>query len=70
MKCSWGNVAFKQWNKGCPRKVFLMHGWLDNLSVFEPLVSKLQTECELFAFDLPGHGLSDHVKVQLKHFSA
>jgi pimeloyl-ACP methyl ester carboxylesterase len=39
-----------------------MHGWLDNLGVFEPLVSHLSKDYEIFAFDLPGHGESDHVQ--------
>lgn len=67
MKCSWGSVAYKHWNKGSPKKVFLMHGWLDNLGVYEPLVANLSSKYELFAFDLPGHGRSDHVKVQFAY---
>lgn len=41
--------------------VFL-HGWMDHLSVFEPLISNLSnSDIEILAVDLPGHGHSDHV---------
>lgn len=43
------------------RAVFL-HGWMDNLGLFEPLISHLKrNDVEIFAADLPGHGFSDHV---------
>ncbi|CBY36010.1 unnamed protein product [Oikopleura dioica] len=62
LKCTWGNVAYKIWNKGAPKRAVFLHGWMDHLSVFEPLISNLSnSEIEILAVDLPGHGHSDHV---------
>lgn len=37
-----------------------LHGWLDNANSFDPLLSELDYAGEVYALDLPGHGLSDH----------
>ena len=63
LKCSFGKLAFKHWNVNSDLpKLLLCHGWQDHLAVFEPLAGSLQKNYELFAFDYPGHGRSDHVK--------
>ena len=36
-----------------------LHGWLDNVATFAPL-SPLLADLQIFAIDLPGHGLSEH----------
>ncbi|NVJ60225.1 MAG: alpha/beta hydrolase [Gammaproteobacteria bacterium] len=38
----------------------LLHGWLDNLGTFEPLIQHL-TEYRIIAVDFPGHGQSGHL---------
>jgi pimeloyl-ACP methyl ester carboxylesterase len=36
-----------------------LHGWLDNVATFAPLLPLL-ADLQIFAIDLPGHGLSEH----------
>ena len=63
LKCSFGKLAFKHTNPGSTLpKMLLCHGWQDHLDVFNPLSKRLNEQFELFAFDYPGHGRSDHVK--------
>ncbi|MFB9905997.1 alpha/beta fold hydrolase [Allokutzneria oryzae] len=40
--------------------VLCLHGWLDNCASFTPLSERVEG-LDLFAFDLPGHGLSDPI---------
>lgn len=42
-------------------KILCLHGWLDNANSFDTLVPLLPTGVEVLTFDLPGHGLSDHL---------
>lgn len=44
---------------GMPR-LLCVHGWLDNLESFTPLLRHLN-DYEVVSFDLPGHGLSSHI---------
>jgi len=40
------------------RTVVLLHGYLENLDVWEPLTGLLQRSARVIAVDLPGHGIS------------
>jgi len=59
---SWGHIAGMEWGDPLGHPVLLIHGWLDNLGSFEPLVPHL-LKCHnlhLIAIDEPGCGLSSH----------
>lgn len=48
--------------------ILALHGWLDNLNSFVPLMDELR-EYNFMAVDLPGHGYSDHKpKGSIYHF--
>lgn len=52
-------LAARVHHPGAPRRVFALHGWLDNAASFDALAAQLP-DCELVALDLPGHGWSGH----------
>lgn len=61
-------LAYKHGPKQGPYKIICLHGWLDNAASFDPLVPLLQ-DADVYALDLPGHGLSDHLpKCTYYHF--
>jgi pimeloyl-ACP methyl ester carboxylesterase len=51
-------LAGKNWGPAEDIPVIALHGWRDNAGSFDPLVPLLNFN--VFAFDLPGHGLSSH----------
>ena len=44
-----------------------IHGWLDNAATFDKLIPMLPRDLRIVAFDLPGHGLSDHYPVDITY---
>ncbi|MFY0665903.1 MAG: alpha/beta hydrolase [Natronospirillum sp.] len=55
-------LAECQWGRG-DVQVFALHGWQDNAASFTSLgeaLERTQSQCQLVALDLPGHGHSDH----------
>jgi pimeloyl-ACP methyl ester carboxylesterase len=52
-------VAAKAWGREGELPVLAVHGWLDNAASFDRL-APLLPGTHLVAFDLPGHGLSQH----------
>ncbi|XP_042238198.1 serine hydrolase-like protein [Homarus americanus] len=44
-----------------------VHGWLDNANTFDTLVPLLPLGVEVLVFDLPGHGLSDHMPLGARY---
>jgi pimeloyl-ACP methyl ester carboxylesterase len=50
----------KLWGPSDGYPTLALHGWLDNAASFDYLAPKLD-EHLVFAVDLPGHGLSDHL---------
>ena len=66
-KLPWGMIAGKLWgNPDSEKKLFAVHGWLENAGSFDRL-APLLFENELFAqkysmlaIDLAGHGFSSH----------
>jgi len=55
------DCAVVEWNPDkSATSIVALHGWLDNLATFEPLVPYL-SEHRVIAFDFPGHGHSDHL---------
>ncbi|KAI3382153.1 hypothetical protein SNEBB_009608 [Seison nebaliae] len=84
---SWGFIACKRWElritanqynrmlneKKIAPKILCVHGYLDNLNSFRPLINELDVHLrrinevgetdkyiEVIGVDLPGHGKSDH----------
>lgn len=64
-------VACKAWGPEDGRRVFAMHGWLDNAASFNALAEHLCTGPEavrLVAWDAAGHGRSAHRQSGPYHF--
>ena len=59
---SWGHIAGIQYGDPRGHPVLAIHGWLDNLGSFLPLVPYLLqgTNVNIVAIDEPGCGLSSH----------
>lgn len=53
-------AAAKIWGPPDGHPVFALHGWLDNAASFDALIPLLPSNLRIVAFDIPGHGLSDH----------
>lgn len=54
-------IGHKVWGNG-PEKVIVLHGWLADYSVFEPMFPALDTETFTYAFiDYRGYGLSKQI---------
>jgi pimeloyl-ACP methyl ester carboxylesterase len=54
-------IAFQRWGSGHAKRVFCIHGWLDNSNSFSELGPFLAEKgYEVTACDLLGHGLSSH----------
>ena len=51
------DIAGKRWRNG-DRRVFALHGWLDNAASFDIIAPLLNAD--VIALDLAGHGLSYH----------
>lgn len=54
-----GRRAGLLWPRPGAARVLCLHGWFDNAESFTPLAPHLE-QLELFALDLPGHGMSEH----------
>lgn len=52
-------IAAKSWGDPTHPKVLALHGWLDNLSSFDPIAPHLKG-MHVTAIDILGHGLSSH----------
>lgn len=63
-------LSYKQWGHSTEKPaVVLFHGWLDNANSFDGVLTHLPKDRLYLAFDLPGHGHSDHKPAgQLYHF--
>lgn len=56
-----GNVTGLRWGADGGRRLVGLHGWLDNAASFTRLGPLLaERGIQLWAFDFPGHGRSDH----------
>jgi len=54
-------IAFQRWGIGNAKRVFCIHGWLDNSNSFSSLGPFLASKgFEVTACDLLGHGHSSH----------
>ena len=59
-------LACRSWGSKEGLPVLALHGWLDNLASFDPLMQylpKLEPPLHIVAVDLPGHGHSEHLKM-------
>ena len=54
-------VAGKAWGEPGGLPVIALHGWLDNAATFDRVAPALEG-VHLVALDLPGHGLSGHMR--------
>ena len=52
-------LAGQRWHNGDGWRVLCLHGWLDNSESFA-LLAPLLDDCDVVAFDMAGHGQSDH----------
>ena len=64
-------LGIQRFGVGQPKKILLIHGWLDNSNSFKILAPKLaEIGYESTAIDLLGHGHSDHAPITSNsHFS-
>ncbi len=57
-------IAVKEWGYAQGHPVIALHGWMDNMASFYPLLSETkwleQNNLRLICIDLPGHGHSGH----------
>ena len=53
-----GDIVYHAFHTHADDNIVALHGWLDNFASFIPLASHLRRR--FVAFDLPGHGTSDH----------
>lgn len=52
-------ISGLHWRGDADLPTLAMHGWLDNAASFIP-IAPLLPELDLWAIDMPGHGLTDH----------
>ena len=57
----------KLYNRDAKITALCWHGWLDNCLSFEKLARALP-ELKIYALDIPGHGLSDHIPEGMNYF--
>jgi pimeloyl-ACP methyl ester carboxylesterase len=57
-----GNIHYKVYGKGFP--VILLHGYLENMNIWEKIIPLLKKKFQFIAIDLPGHGKSDFIKLK------
>lgn len=53
-------IHFTEHGRGKP--LVLLHGFMEELSMWEPFIPQLQEKCRVISIDLPGHGKSGIVK--------
>ncbi len=57
-------IAAKEWGDTNGSPIIALHGWLDNMASFYPLLHETawleQNRLRLITIDLPGHGHSGH----------
>lgn len=71
LRTPYVEIACKAWGPADGRRVFAMHGWLDNAASFDALAEILCTgedAVRLVAWDAPGHGHSGHRETGPYHF--
>ena len=54
-----GNLCGLRWGTPGENPILALHGWLDNAASFG-FLSPLLDNADIVAFDLPGHGCSEH----------
>ena len=55
------SIACKIWGNPDKPTILALHGWLDNANSFAPLATYLESDFQVVAVDLPGHGHSSHL---------
>ncbi len=53
-------IAYKTWGDVKNPLVLAFHGWLDNVDSFQKIAPEISKRFYIIAFDLAGHGFSDH----------
>ncbi|WP_251359866.1 alpha/beta fold hydrolase [Kangiella sp. TOML190] len=56
-------ISVIEWGDPDLPAVLCMHGWLDNAASFHYLAPYLKHKYRLIAFEVPGHGQSEHLSV-------
>ncbi|MRX26803.1 alpha/beta fold hydrolase [Kangiella sp. HZ709] len=54
-------ISVIEWGEPDAEPVICMHGWLDNAATFHYLAPYLDKKYRLIAFEMPGHGQSEHL---------
>lgn len=60
MQWSFYFITVKEWGVKDGKPVVCLHGWMDNVDTFEPLVALLSSVYRFVSVDFSGHGLSSH----------
>jgi len=56
----WGYISGRWYGNRADRPILAIHGWVDNLGTFDPLIPLLPDYLGILCIDLPGHGRSMH----------
>ncbi|MCP9199453.1 alpha/beta hydrolase [Gramella sp. GC03-9] len=54
-------INFKVYGSGVKRPLVLLHGFLEDLQIWEPIVKEIKNERQVICIDLPGHGKSEGI---------
>ncbi|XP_016964840.1 serine hydrolase-like protein [Drosophila biarmipes] len=65
----WGYISGRWYGNRAERPILAIHGWVDNLGTFDPLIPLLPDYLGILCIDLPGHGRSSHYPSGVRYSS-
>ncbi|XP_017016154.2 probable serine hydrolase [Drosophila takahashii] len=63
----WGHISGRWYGNRRERPILAIHGWVDNLGTFDPLIPMLPDDLGVLCIDLPGHGRSTHYPAGIRY---